>query len=507
MRVGKARPRDRSVTDLKERSRFEAEFARIDASNDPFVSAVRATRMPMLITDPSQPDNPIVFVNAAFSRLTGYGHDEILGRNCRFLQGPETDAADVDRVRSAIERRVPIEIELLNYKKNGETFWNRLLVSPVFDRDGTLTYFFASQFDVTLEREKLARIRADRDALEREVERRTFDLVRSEERLRFILKAGRLGSWTLDLADLRLVTSDICKTNFGREPDEPFTFEDLVAAILPEDRDRMQAAMAASVETRGDYDIEYRVRLPGGDVRWLQARGQTFHDADGRPLSMAGVTIDATERKRAEEHRALLADELRHRVKNSMATMQSIAHQTLGNAASLEDARATLDARLQSLSKAHDVLTRESWVGAPLAEVADETLRAFRGGVGQRFLVSGPEVWLPPRLTLAFTMALHELATNAAKYGALSNDAGRVLLNWKVVGGAHPPRFSLLWEEVGGPPVPKPTRRGFGTRLIERALALETGGTAEIAFRRRGVVFTLEAPLPDQVPAAEAAGP
>jgi PAS domain S-box-containing protein len=495
------------VADLKERSRFEAEFARTDASNDPFVSAVRATRMPMLITDPSQPDNPIVFVNEAFSQLTGYSHDETLGQNCRFLQGPGTDAADVAKVRSAIARRVPIEIDLLNYKKNGETFWNRLLVSPVFDRDGTLTYFFASQFDVTLEREKLARIQADRDALERAVERRTFDLVRSEERLRFILKAGRLGSWTLDLADLRLVTSDTYKSNLGREPDEPFSFEDLVAAILPEDRDRMQAAMAASIETRSDYDIEFRVRLPGGEVRWLQARGQTFHDAEGRPLSMAGVTIDATERKRAEEHRALLADELRHRVKNSMATMQSIAHQTLRNAASLEDARATLDARLQSLSKAHDVLTRESWAGAPLAEVADETLRAFRGGVGQRFLVTGPDLWLPPRLTLAFTMALHELATNAAKYGALSNDAGRILLNWEIVGGAPPTRFVLRWEEVGGPPVTEPARRGFGTRLIERALAVEAGGTAAIAFRRRGVVFTLEAPLPDQVPAAaEAAG-
>lgn len=147
------------MTALKERNRFEAEFARIDASNDPFVSAVRATRMPMLITDPSIPDNPIVFVNDAFCRLTGYGHDEIVGRNCRFLQGPDTDAADVAKVGAAIARRVPIEIELLSYKKNGERFWNRLLVSPVFDRDGDLTYFFASQFDVTLERERLVRLR------------------------------------------------------------------------------------------------------------------------------------------------------------------------------------------------------------------------------------------------------------------------------------------------------------------------------------------------------------
>jgi PAS domain S-box-containing protein len=149
---------DGDVTDLKERICFETKFARVDASNDPFVSAVRATRMPMLITDPHEPNNPIVFVNAAFSRLTGYHRDEIIGRNCRFLQGPDTDMADVARVAAAIARLEPIEVDLLNYKKGGERFWSRLLVSPVFDRDGDLTYFFASQFDVTLEKEKFARV-------------------------------------------------------------------------------------------------------------------------------------------------------------------------------------------------------------------------------------------------------------------------------------------------------------------------------------------------------------
>ena len=236
----------RALTDQQERTRFEAEFARTDASTDPFVSAVRATRMPMLITDPHQPDNPIVFVNAAFSKLTGYRHDEIIGRNCRFLQGAETNKADIAKIRAAIARRVPIEIELLNHKKSGEVFWNRLLISPVFDRDGELTYFFASQFDVTLEREKLARMQRDREALEREVERRTGDLTRSEERLRFILKAGRFGSWTLDLADMRLVASDACKENFGRAPGEPFSYEDLIAAIDPDNLDWQRDLMVSN---------------------------------------------------------------------------------------------------------------------------------------------------------------------------------------------------------------------------------------------------------------------
>ncbi|MGX7708800.1 HWE histidine kinase domain-containing protein [Methylobacterium sp. Gmos1] len=482
------------MTEGRDDSRIATELTRTGATPDPFAAAVRATRMPMVITDPHQPDNPIVFVNDAFTRLTGYARDEIVGRNCRFLQGPGTDAGDVARIRTAIARRVPIEIDLLNHKKTGEAFWNRLLVSPVFGEDGALTYFFASQFDVTLERDRLVRLQRDRDALDREIERRSLALRRSEERLRFILEASRLGSWTLELDGMRLVASENCKRNVGRDPAEPFTFDDLIAAILPEDRDRMQAAVRDSIATGSDYDIEYRIRTPAGEVRWLQIRGQPFYDADGVPLSMAGVTIDVTERKRGDEHRALLAEELNHRVKNSMATIQSIANQTLTHASSLDEARTAFNARLQSLSAAHDVLTRESWEGATLAEIADEALRPFRTGAGRRFTIDGPPVRLPPRLALAFVMALHELATNAVKYGALSTERGRVLLTWDVTGDG---RLRLRWEETDGPPVSAPARRGFGSRMIERVLAAEIGGTAEVEYRPQGVVATVEAPMPE----------
>ncbi|MCF4126246.1 HWE histidine kinase domain-containing protein [Methylobacterium sp. SyP6R] len=484
------------MTDPRDDSRIAAELTRTGASPDPFAAAVRATRMPMVITDPHRPDNPIVFVNDAFTRLTGYAREEIVGRNCRFLQGPETDAADVARIRDAIARREPIEIDLLNHKKTGEAFWNRLLVSPVFDEAGQLTYFFASQFDVTLERDRLVRLQRDRDALEREIAQRTQALRQSEERLHFILKASRLGSWTLDLAEMRLRASANCKCNVGLEPDAPFTYDDLIAAILPEDRERMQVAVRESIETRSDYDIEYRVRTPAGEVRWLQARGQPFYDADGAPSSMAGVTLDVTERKRGEEHRALLAEELNHRVKNSMATIQSIANQTLTHATSLSEARTAFNARLQSLSAAHDVLTRESWEGATLAEIVEEALHPFRTGAGLRFRIAGPPVRLPPRLALAFVMALHELATNAVKYGALSNELGRVLLDWSVTGDGV---LRLRWEETGGPPVSAPARRGFGSRMIERVLAAEIGGTAAVDYRPGGVVASVEAPLPEVV--------
>ena len=500
------------MTSRQEHDRIDAELHRVSKSNDPFAAAVRATRMPMLITDPSRPDNPIVFVNDSFSKLTGYTREEILGRNCRFLQGPETSREDIARIRDAIERRVPIEIDLLNHKKNGEVFWNRLLISPVFDSDGQLTYFFASQFDVTLERDRLVRLQRDRDALEQEVERRNDDLNRSESRLHFMLAAGRLGAWSLDLGDRRLVASELCKLNFGRQPGEPFGYDDLVAAVVPEDRPRLEAAMQAAIDRRADYDVEHRVTGPGGEVRWVQLRGRAYYRADGAPLSMAGISLDVTERKRADEQRALLAAEMKHRVKNSIATVQSIAHQTLRNAASIEDAQKTLDARLNSLAGAHDILTSESDVGATLAEAVETALSPFRVSPRGRIRVGGPEVRLSPRLTLAVVMALHELATNASKYGGLSNDSGKVILNWEVDGqrpGARPTKDSadgqgdtpallrLRWEELDGPPVEKPSRVGFGTRMIERVLAAEFGGRAAIDYRPRGLVFTVEAPLPD----------
>ncbi|MCJ2011967.1 PAS domain-containing protein, partial [Methylobacterium sp. J-076] len=160
------------MNDHADGARIDAEIASTVVGSDPFAAAVRATRMPMVITDPRLPDNPIVYVNEAFVKLTGYGRGEIIGRRCRFVQGPETDPADVGRVRDAIERRVTIELDLRNRRKDGTTFWNRLMVSPVFAADGELTYFFASQYDVTLEKERLVLLQKDRDALEAESARR-----------------------------------------------------------------------------------------------------------------------------------------------------------------------------------------------------------------------------------------------------------------------------------------------------------------------------------------------
>ena len=450
--------------------------------------------MPMLITDPRQPDNPIVFANAAFTKLTGYDRHEIVGRNCRFLQGPDTDRDEVARLRAAIEERTAIELELLNYRKDGTTFWNRLLVSPVFDDDGALTYFFASQFDVTLERERLTRLERDRSDLKDEVARRDAVLHASEQRLRLALEAGRLGSWSLDLQSGRMIVTEGCKRNFGRPLADPFTYEELKAAVHPDDRAMRDAALATAIEGGGPYEAEYRIFTPAGEERWLHVRGQASYGADGTPLSMVGVSQDVTERRRADDHRALLANELSHRVKNGMALTQAVIAQTLRRATSLEEAASIIDARIQAMASANDLLVDERWESASIRDVLDRALGPFGVRDAALFQLAGPDVRLPPRTAVALALALHEVATNAAKYGALSQAGGHVRVAWEVVDGR---RLHLGWSEHGGPPVAIPTRTGFGTRLIERLMAQDAGGGATIEYRPGGVVLTLVTTLAD----------
>jgi signal transduction histidine kinase len=196
-------------------------------------------------------------------------------------------------------------------------------------------------------------------------------------------------------------------------------------------------------------------------------------------------------RKQAERHRELLVNELNHRVKNTLAAVQSLAMQTLRNAPNLDDGRRAFDARLIALSKAHDILVRENWEAAGLREIVAEALAAHGGVAEPRLQFDGPDIRLRPKVAVALSMALHELATNAAKYGALSNQTGHVAIAWTI----GQPLFQLRWTEAGGPPVVAPRRRGFGSRLIEQGLSHEFGGQVDLAFETSGVICTIRAPL------------
>jgi two-component sensor histidine kinase len=222
------------------------------------------------------------------------------------------------------------------------------------------------------------------------------------------------------------------------------------------------------------------------------------HQPSERALTLLDVlarqAADLIERKQAEDRQALLVSELTHRVKNTLAVVQALAQQSFRGGDVPAEPRRAFEARLDALASTHDLLTREHWEPTDLAEVVNESLDAC--GVRDRATVDGPPLRIGPRTAVALAMALHELCTNAIKYGALSMESGRVAIRWAVAG--HEPFFRFIWQESGGPPVVKPPRRGFGSRLIERALASELRGEASLEFRDAGVLFTVEAPLPPQ---------
>jgi PAS domain S-box-containing protein len=323
---------------------------------------------------------------------------------------------------------------------------------------------------------------------------------RARERLQFALQAGRMGSWELDVETRDYEASELCKANYGRRPDEPFGFEDLVASIHPDDRERMTQAIDAAIRTGADYDIEYRVLPPSGDVRWVHARGRAAQTADhGGVRRMAGVSLDVTERKRGEERQRLLLNELNHRVKNTLATVQSIASQTLRSAPDVLSFRDAFEARLLALSQTHNLLTDKKWQGASLHDIVRVELTPHAGGReggGSRFVIeSDCDVQLNPKAAVALGMGLHELATNAVKYGALSTPAGLVTVRTQVTSDEAAPALIIEWVESGGPPVTRPQRRGFGGRVLEQGLAGELNGEVHLDYLPEGLSCRMRLPM------------
>jgi two-component sensor histidine kinase len=235
----------------------------------------------------------------------------------------------------------------------------------------------------------------------------------------------------------------------------------------------------------------------------LRGRRRQYEARDRLEALRAAVT----RQQQDQTHLRLLINELNHRVKNTLATVQSIVTQTLRSGGAPLSTRDTLTARIVALSKAHDVLTNEQWSGADLGEIVGQAVQPFRLGLGEeRIAAKGPKVRLQPKTAIAIALALHELATNAVKYGALSTSTGRVDFTWRLSKGRGPRDLTATWREIDGPRVSPPTRAGFGTRLIERGLAADLNGEVRIEYPVDGVVCTIRARL-DSADGGEAAEP
>jgi PAS domain S-box-containing protein len=318
-----------------------------------------------------------------------------------------------------------------------------------------------------------------------ERQKRTFDLA---------MIASNMGTWRYTLGDNVCVYDENAQRLYGLT-EARFLHDEkgVKAKIHPDDLELMWSRVTKALDPRSDgrYDVEYRVKQLDGSWRWLSAWGLVEFEGNGsarKPVAIAGASRDLTERKQAEELQRLLLNELNHRVKNTLATIQALTAQTLRAARDLPSAREALDRRIFSMAQAHDLLTLRAWTGANLTDVVMRALDAFTPAQVE---MSGIAIDVSPKHALALSLALHELATNATKYGALSRPEGRVTVQWRVQEGM----LHLGWEENGGPPVAPPTQKGFGSRLLEELVVRDLGGDTKLNYDASGVRCSITARL------------
>lgn len=461
-----------SLSDITDRVLAEA---RLRESEARFRNMADHAPVMMWVTDAS---GHCTYLNKAWYDFTGQAAVEAEGFGWLDATHPD-DRPYADEVfREANERQAPFRVEYRLRRADGTYRWAIDAAAPRFDADGAFLGYVGSVIDIDERREAEQRLRD------------------SEERLRLATEAADVGFWDVDLVNDLLIWPASVKAMFGISPDVPVSLDDFYAGLHPDDRDETSAAFAAAADpaARALYDVEYRtVGKEDGVIRWVAAKGRGVFDAGGRCVRVIGVAVDITDRKRAELHQRLLVNELNHRVKNTLAIVQGLAQQSFKGGRELPAARHAFEGRLAALSAAHNLLTRENWEAVSIHRIVSDAIAPYRRDGGSAFTVDGPELLLGPKTAVSLALAVHELATNAVKYGALSSPAGSVAIDWRVVDG----RLRLTWRERDGPRVEPPTRRGFGSRMIERGLAAELGGTVGIDFDPAGVVCTVDAPLPE----------
>jgi PAS domain S-box-containing protein len=347
-------------------------------------------------------------------------------------------------------------------------------IDPIRNEDGTVVGAINAFHDVS------AIKRAEQAARE------------SEARLRLSQQVAKIGTFDWNVQTGANTWSPELEKLYGLEPGQfaktQSAFEKLVH---PDDLVGLRNHVERSLETGAPTEAEWRAICPDGSIRWLAGHWQAFNDEAGKPLRVVGVHIDVTERKRAETTQQLLLNELNHRVKNTLASVQAIAQQTLSHTRNPTEFVASFAGRLRSLARVHAMLSSTTWQGADLRELIRDQL--LSGPVDEsRLNVWGPSLHLEAHAALHLGMVLHELGTNSCKYGALSVPSGKVTVSWTTDDALH-----IQWVERGGPPVKTPSKRGFGVTLVEQS-ATAQGGDAKMLCQREGVTWTINLPLRDR---------
>jgi PAS domain S-box-containing protein len=423
-----------------------------------------------------------VRVNAALSTIIGYTPEELLGRSFVELTHPEDRDDDAEQYARQVRGEIAhYSMQKRFLRRDGGTVFVNVLSSSVLNPQGQFRYGVRVVQDVTEQLQAEERLRE------------------SERHVRELLDALPAAIYTTDGAG-RITYYNQAAIDFsGRRPilgsDEWCVTWRLYTADgtpLPHDQCPMAVALKEGRAVRGEEAIAER---PDGTRVPFIPFPTPLRDGSGRISGGINMLVDITERKQAEERQRLLIDELNHRVKNTLATVQSIASQTIRTSPAIETFSENFEARLLSLSKAHDLLTRQAWAGVNLRDIVCQELEPYDDGSTTRVRLEGPDLNLEPRVGLALSLVLHELTTNAAKYGALSAGQGLVTVRWSASGPSASEVLRIDWLESGGPAVTPPAKRSFGTRLIERSMTKDLQGMATLDFDPAGLRCTLELPL------------
>jgi PAS domain S-box-containing protein len=419
----------------------------------------------------------VLSVNEFGAQQLGYTPAELVGQSVLGMIH-EGDRENARRwLASCAENAGTIATtEMRKVRRDGSTMWVRKVARAVQGFGGQALIIVCE--DIT-ERKKTELALAEREA-----------------QLGLAGKAARVGSFVIDYATEQIQTSPgfAAAAGLAEETDE-LTCEEWRSHLLPDDLARFEALRnRVFAERRRELNMEYRIVGADGEARWVESRGLVSYDGDGHPTRLVGVHIDITERKRAEDQQRRLVAELDHRVKNALATVQAVAAHTMQASSSMEHFVAALDGRIRSMGSTHELLSHRRWLGIPLAELVERELVPYTTGSNTE--IGGPEVMLSAEAAQTIGMALHELATNAAKHGALSVPSGRVSIGWSLApNGTANDRLVLEWRETGGPLVVPPSKSSYGMHVVRELIPYELGGTVDHVLAPEGARCRIEIPL------------
>lgn len=448
--------------------------------------AILAESLPQLVWS-VRPDGYNDYFNRRWHEFTGLTPEQSFGKGWQRALHPDDLPQVLEQWRQSLETGQSYEREHRIRNAAGVYEWVLSRAIPIRDQSGNVVRWFGTSTNINAQKKAEEALRG------------------LEDQYRLALEAARLGTWKIDLEkqEVSLDERTCALYNIPHNGLYCLPFDEALMLVHPDDREAAQVRLAAATDPQsgGYYEDEYRTVIPGEKPRWVRSLGRALFVREGgvsRAISVSGVVSDVTERRASDEAQQLLTRELNHRVKNLFAIANGMVSMTARTAKDPKEMATALRGRLSALSRAHELVqpvsTSEHGLGpeTDLAQLIDTVLEPYRQTESGRVVIEGPSVRVGPSTTTSLALVLHELATNAAKYGCLSSPEGHLTIRWTVGGD----RVDLLWTETGGPPVTAPPSfEGFGTQLSQRSIAGQLGGTLEREWRTEGLCVHMALPL------------